>query len=119
MAPRHVPRGLRNLDTDGERRSRYNSYLREALEMDPDMSYVEVPDHLVAPKGRTKREIMKRAAILKCGSTGYGCPVGFSGYVTYPASEIEKQLLNSAGAGAAAAPPAGAGAAAPVGGAVV
>ena len=41
MAPRHVPRGLRNLDTDGERRSRYNSYLREALEMDPDMSYVE------------------------------------------------------------------------------
>ena len=60
--------------------------------MDPDMSYVEVPDHLVAPKGRTKREIMKRAAILKCGSTGYGCPVGFSGYVTYPVSEIEKQL---------------------------
>lgn len=40
---------------------------------------------------------MKRASILKSGTTGYGCPAGYTGVITYPLSEKEQQLLNSMG----------------------
>lgn len=40
---------------------------------------------------------MKKAAILKSGVTGYGCPPGYSGFIVYPLSELENEILQSIG----------------------
>jgi len=99
MAPHRTPRSSLNLEKDKPRRSRNSRFLEDSFEQDGS---IEVPYYLVAPKASSKRELMKRASILKSGTTGYGCPLGYSGVISYPLSEKELALLNSMGGDAIA-----------------
>ncbi|KAI4983276.1 hypothetical protein ZWY2020_023768 [Hordeum vulgare] len=94
MAPRKIPRSCKNLENDKPKRACNSRFLEEAVEQDGP---IEVPFYLVAPRASSKRQLMKRASILKGATTGYGCPSGYNGNICYPLSEMEQNLLNSMG----------------------